>query len=105
MVKSIQECDDKELVNRAFLAIECISYLMDELYTSCITDPEKYRARINNLQGELYMISHAVNHKINPHYRNKIGNCQHPDWLIKIEAIEVTAKELGFYDVEQYIQP
>jgi hypothetical protein len=80
-VLSIKECSREERLERALLAIEGLTYCFDE---GGIT--------AEDFSAKTYMIAHVA--------PNKCGN-PHEDWLLLIEEIEKSCKELNIYNVEK----
>lgn len=84
-MKPITECSREERLERALLAIECLTWFFDE--SKCMTAEE--------LSRKVYYIAHTA--------PGKCGN-PHVDWLQTIEEIEKAGKEANIYDVEKTLQ-
>lgn len=79
MIKPISECSREDRLERALLAIECLSSLEE-----------------NEKMGEIYMIAHVAT--------NFCGN-SHESWLKKIEEVEDFGRKNKLYDPEKLITP
>jgi hypothetical protein len=79
-MKPIKECSREELLERALLAIEALTFTFDE-------------SNAEQFSQDIYMIAHAASSRC----------CTPAGWLEKIEEIEKTGKSEGVYDVEKIL--
>lgn len=80
-MKPIHECDRLEVLERALLAIEGLTYLVDEMTSK--EQNEKINERV-------YCIAHAA---------TAFCKANHKDWLNLIEETENTLREANIVDV------
>jgi hypothetical protein len=82
-MKPITECSREERLERALMAIECLTYLFDS-----------HDKDGKQLAHDVYCIAHAA--------PGRCGN-PHEDWVKKIEEIEETGKSFNIYKVENHL--
>jgi hypothetical protein len=83
-MKLITECNREERLERALMALECLSYMFDEGGIDA-----------KEFSHGVYCISHVA--------PGRCGN-PHEDWLKKIEEVEKAGKKFGIYNPEKAMQ-